>query len=267
MPAPPLANNYEGGTNGTAVSAANSGGASGNAFTSVDGTLADYHAAIARGSLSVRIAQTATPASSRMYWASLGNIAGSNVYFRAYLYVPANPATNLNWFEWRTSTPTRSAAVFIRTGGTLRITDDALASLVETTSTIALNQWIRVEFRILPSTTAGEVELRLYNDPDSTTATDTKVATGLTTLAATVDALRFGHTSAPANFVNYFDEVAVSTSGWIGPTAGAAAQKGRPDADLAAGGWTPTPSSPSTLYDKIDESAADDADYIEATAS
>ena len=36
----------------------------------------------------------------------------------------------------------------------------------------------------------------------------------------------------------------------------------RPDSDVDAGGWTPTPSSPTTLFDKLDEETASDTDYI-----
>lgn len=46
-----------------------------------------------------------------------------------------------------------------------------------------------------------------------------------------------------------------------------ALQYARPSADAAAGGWTSTPGSPTTLFDKIDEASADDADYISATAT
>lgn len=48
---------------------------------------------------------------------------------------------------------------------------------------------------------------------------------------------------------------------------GTAIQFARPDADVAATGWTPTPSSPTTLYDKLDETTASDTDYISATAT
>jgi hypothetical protein len=44
--------------------------------------------------------------------------------------------------------------------------------------------------------------------------------------------------------------------------AGLLAQFLRPDSDISVGGWTPTPSSPTTLFDKIDEDTASDADYI-----
>ncbi len=36
----------------------------------------------------------------------------------------------------------------------------------------------------------------------------------------------------------------------------------RPDSDVDAGGWTPTPSSPTTLFDKLDEVTPSDTDFI-----
>jgi hypothetical protein len=45
----------------------------------------------------------------------------------------------------------------------------------------------------------------------------------------------------------------------------AGTQSLRPDSDITVGGWTPTPSSPTTLFDKIDEVTASDTDYISET--
>ena len=36
----------------------------------------------------------------------------------------------------------------------------------------------------------------------------------------------------------------------------------RPNADISVASWTPTPSSPATLYDKIDEASVNDGDFI-----
>lgn len=40
-----------------------------------------------------------------------------------------------------------------------------------------------------------------------------------------------------------------------------------PNGDISNSGWTPTPSSPATLWDKIDETTPDDTNYISTTAS
>lgn len=41
-----------------------------------------------------------------------------------------------------------------------------------------------------------------------------------------------------------------------------AVQIQRPVADVLTVGWSPTPGSPSTAFDKVDEIVADDADYV-----
>lgn len=50
-------------------------------------------------------------------------------------------------------------------------------------------------------------------------------------------------------------------------SAGAPPQLLRPSSDVSTGPWTPTPSSPATLADKIDEATPDDADYISTQAN
>lgn len=45
------------------------------------------------------------------------------------------------------------------------------------------------------------------------------------------------------------------------------AQFARPDADISAGTWTPVPASPTTLFDKTDETTPDDADYIQSVVN
>ncbi len=52
---------------------------------------------------------------------------------------------------------------------------------------------------------------------------------------------------------------------WSLELAAVAVQFLRPDNDVDAGGWAPTPSSPTTLFDKIDEVTASDTDYISET--
>lgn len=44
-------------------------------------------------------------------------------------------------------------------------------------------------------------------------------------------------------------------------------QKIYPTNDISLGSWTPTPSTPTTLYDKIDETTLDTADYITSDAA
>lgn len=44
-------------------------------------------------------------------------------------------------------------------------------------------------------------------------------------------------------------------------------QHQRPSADVSMSGWSPTPGTPTTLYDKLNEAIVDDSTYISATAT
>jgi len=44
-------------------------------------------------------------------------------------------------------------------------------------------------------------------------------------------------------------------------------QKLRPVLDVTVAGWTPTPSSPNTHFDKIDEAVADDNDFTQSSSA
>ena len=58
------------------------------------------------------------------------------------------------------------------------------------------------------------------------------------------------------------DRIAIA---WSMELAASAIQQLRPDSDIVVGDWEPTPSSPTTLFDKIDEVIASDTDYISET--
>jgi hypothetical protein len=108
----------------------------------------------------------------------------------------------------------------VTSGGFVRAINAADGVVAGTTGAVqvALNQWVRIETRSLPSTTVGEVEWRLFNSPDSTWESETKSATGLV-LAANSNVVDFGvHATAPtAPWTGHFDDIAVSDVGWIGP--------------------------------------------------
>ncbi|HXI18424.1 MAG TPA: hypothetical protein VNM48_18835, partial [Chloroflexota bacterium] len=52
---------------------------------------------------------------------------------------------------------------------------------------------------------------------------------------------------------------------WFDPVA--PPQYARPSSDSTIAGWTPTPASPTTLWDKLDEAAASEADFIQSAAA
>jgi hypothetical protein len=223
MPAPPLANTLEGGTDTTTITPGNSGGASGDAFSNVvigaSATLT-FSATQSRNALSMALVEPGTSALTYAEWTGLGSIT-ANIWFRFYLFLVALPNVILLPLRFNTSGAVGDAFLRINTSGTVQYDNAAQLGEAGTLGTVVCKtgQWIRLEGRVKSSTTVGEAEWRLFNNADSTAYDDTKNATGLV-LGANADACRIGSTVAagPTSQTFYFDDLALSTVDWIGPS-------------------------------------------------
>jgi hypothetical protein len=219
------ANSFEGGSDTTAITTANSGGTSGDAFDAVTNTTGaiTYSATHARtGSLSAQITSAATATPTYVEYDGLGSLTTS-VFMCAYLYITAISTTGrIYLLKANDNTSTRSAALFIETTtGTVHIEDPGglTPAVCDGTTPVATNQWIRLECRILSSTTVGQAEWRLFNTADSRIPTETRLGTGLV-LGANTDRMIFGltETTAPGSYTLWMDDIGYSTSDWLGPT-------------------------------------------------
>ena len=261
MPAPPLSNTFEGGSDGVAITTGNSGGTSGDAFTGIDGTLSLYsNVSPAHGGMAMRIVDTA--ASTRVRWNALGSIT-TDVWMRAYLNLSALPVTNTAViFKAQVNAGTQCMALLVnKTTGTVQALNAANGVIASSLGSVSVpfGSWFRLEMRVLASATVGEIEWKWWSSPDSSGTPDDTVAVTGQALGVDYGEALFGlTTSAPATpFTIYYDDIAVSSTGWIGPSA----QQFRPDADVTTTGWTTTP-----LWSKVDEATADGT-VITATAS
>lgn len=221
MPAPPLTNNFDGGTDGVTITAANSGGASGNAFNDVGLNTNDpvYSLTNARAILGAKCVSTNTDL-SYVAWTGLGSLT-VNVYLRCYLYISTLSFTSGVFpIAWRSAAPADGGFLRIVTAtGKLQMRNAAGSQIgSDSSGAVSAGKVVRLEARYLASTTVGEIEYRYFDDPNSTTATFSDSATGAV-LAANCDIVRFGLTNTPASgdTILYYDDLAVATTGWIGP--------------------------------------------------
>jgi hypothetical protein len=218
----PWTNDLEAGSAGTTL--ATTPGAFTTITTGASVTF-DYSATQAHGgALAARIVQPATPAITFGEASGFGIAGGVDVFARGYFFFPALPAADAQLFIFRTAAAANSARLRIASTGFISALN-AAGNGTGTAGTVqvATNQWVRIEFRVNASTTVGQVEWWLYNNAESLTASDTASATAQV-LGADTDALRVGTGSAsPASFTFYFDDLAASTTGPIGPVATSAA--------------------------------------------
>lgn len=206
-----LINSFEGGTDEVAISTANSGGASGDAFTAVGGTAPVYDTARSHaGSLSARVTGAAGQQST-FRWA----ITGTSIYTRFYIYVPTGnlpPSTyTIQALLMASGSFDNNTVVKLRSDGKLEL---SVVLPVVSTNAIALDQWVRIETQYLNG--AGPV-LRLFNNPESETPTET-----LTNASRPVGTdhpnLLLGLANAVASSPWWFDDVAVGYADWVGPS-------------------------------------------------
>jgi hypothetical protein len=218
-----LVNSAEGGSSGTTVTTGNSGGASGNAWDVVgigtgDSLTFDSTYA-AHGLLSYKISTGSSANPCDVQWSS--SLTGSSVgeiWFRAYLYFTANPASAIKLIVANVS-GTQAAALQLLTTGQLRWLNTSGATILTTTNSIPLNQWCRIEGFIVGSSTVGQVSVSLYDTPDSGTATETETSAATQNTDGAMTLIRYGVDVGVANIGPFWmDDIGVSTTGYLGPS-------------------------------------------------
>ena len=219
-----LTNSSEGGTNATAITAANSGGASGNAWDVVTksgtGTTVTFdNSHPAHGTLGIKCLFAAVSSTACPGWTtSMG--AQSQVWFRRYLYVTAYPTVNTRIWQADIGGTTLCASVYMMTNGTLLFGDTTSGTIFQTTTSVPLNQIVRVEGFLVGSTTVGQVELKLFLTADSTTADETHTSAATQNTGGVPNAFRYGMFSAVVQTTAWSlwsDDDGLSNTGYIGP--------------------------------------------------
>lgn len=206
-------NNFEGGTSGATITPANSGGASGDAFTGVEATLTYSPSAAWRGSMGAISTADSTTAGVRAAISS--TIARGVLHFK----VNALPTTGeLHLLSVYLGT-TRYASWHINIAGYLRLAD-AAANVYTCPNTLSPNTFYRLELLVNSGTTTSNgTAIAAYYLAGSTTALGSFSSSAVNTGAGAVyDRIYFGKRSAVPILVS-FDEVAWDTEGsaLIGP--------------------------------------------------
>lgn len=171
-----LYNTFEGGTNTTTISAANSGGISGDAFDAVTisataGVTFDNTHTLQGSALAAKVSTGGTAGNADLDWTTSLVTVGTTLYARLYLYATANPGTSHRIWVAAPSSGTHCISQMTTTGK-LNILTSTGGAIATSTNSIALNQWVRVEYSTV-ATPTGTVTAKLYNNADSTVATET----------------------------------------------------------------------------------------------
>lgn len=222
MPTPPLANSFMAGSEGTTISAGNSGGASGDAFTIFDNsanpTFPKYLGAIDHYSnFSLGVVDIASGV-AQCGWD--GFAVTTNLFARWYIYLSALPTgTNCQHMRTRDDVSGTNSITRVTTAGKAQFTIPGGTAWTGTVN-VPTGRWVRFEQRWLPSTTAGEEELKWWGNSESTGPPDDAGIVTNQVLKANIGQVFFGLQGSPptAPFTLLIAHVAISDDGWIGPS-------------------------------------------------
>lgn len=215
-------NNAEGGTNGTAVTPGNSGGASGTAFLSVSpgasGSIAFSSAWAAHGTLSYLF----TPAAGAACSTVLPDATAAPQFARRiYVRLTGYPSAETIFADVQTTGGTTVARLHLTATGALKMVNAAGSAVATFTNVLALNTAYRISIEGTVNATTGTFNADLYN-LDSLTSIESKAQTNVNTGSTNVGRLALGKlTAAPSMAPFYIDDIAINTddANEIGPVA------------------------------------------------
>lgn len=227
-------NSFEGGTNGTGITSGNSGGASGDAFDflviGTGATVTFDNTRAAHGTLSARVTPTASQTAN-------GNWQGLNTTdfaIRKYIYLTAATTDDTYWFRSSNAGGgTRLVSLHGDSAGRLVLRTPS-ATVWTSTSTVPLNQWVRIEMyaHIGTGTTDGKVAAAFYS-ADSTTPIDSFTNNALNMGTTAIDQIGFLKYNNQAYATAFWvDDLRIDTAatGLLGPVGSNAAPTVNPPA-------------------------------------
>jgi hypothetical protein len=220
-------NTVEGIANAATVTAANSGGASGNAWNSTastSATLISDNTHAAHGTQSVKLATTTSVVDS-MTWTLTASLTW---FFRVYIWIDSIvAASNPSIIRMRGGSDTIQAMrITFSDTRHLQIRDGSNSLVSTMTGVFAFGAWYRVEGFATPGTgtTTGAGEIKLFLGDSTTTVTSGTLTTsgqnfnGTTLTSGNIDAFNFGQVAAMANLpAEWMDDFAASNVAYIGP--------------------------------------------------
>ena len=237
-----LGNNADFGTNGTALTIANSGNATSRFFQNFTqaGQISFSNMQAAHGTLSYQF-QAVSGSDNIVTWRGLHTNAAA---MRFYFYFTANPA-ELNPFAQFTTGPggfLQLAWLAVNLNGRLCVLDATSTVIWQAAAPLSLNTWYRFElFASLGGTaTTGTIQAAYYV-LDNPTAVDSFSTSTANLGTDPIAWARFGKIASSATYATpfYLDEIEIvqNASGFIGPYASLPAQPPAVPGTIPHLGW------------------------------
>jgi hypothetical protein len=203
---------FEAGVNGATITTG-AGEASATAWNVVAGSPTYSVTHVAHGSLASSFASN----NEYLRWTKAFS---ADHYGRFYLYATSIPSSSQAVVKIEAQTGTNpNNRIEIHNDGIVYIRDNT-GGTVSGSVQIATNQWIRIEYHFVASTTVGLLEVRLFNSAESTTPSDTISPGNVNTGNESPTELYIGTEEfGPWGSTIWFDDIVANATSWVGPVA------------------------------------------------
>jgi hypothetical protein len=223
-----ITNSAEGGSNGVAVTAANSGGASGTAWSTVNAGTGGSNVTFSSsgalfGSMGYAITTGGTADIGFTTW-STPLTPGLTMYSRGYFYFATTVTSIFRFFQLTNASFLSCGGIGTTAANKFKILNSAGTLVSTSTTTVPTNQWIRLDLMVFSDTSVGQIELKIFLSPNSTTPDETLTTPPtVNTRGGNIGGCVYGIDVGVANFTMYMDELGVADTGYISPAGVSAA--------------------------------------------
>ena len=160
---------FETGVDGNSISTGDAGSATAwNTVVSTANSTQTYSNVQKYGSLSQRVVNNATPDNGYVQWtnSTLGTSLTTH-WGRYYLFLPSGHDQALIFVRGLDEAGVRAWELLLNTDLTVSVRDAGGTARGTSTTALATNQWVRVEWNGVHSTTAGFIECKIFNSAES----------------------------------------------------------------------------------------------------
>lgn len=234
-----LTNTAEGGSNGTTVTAANSGGSSFDAWSS-NPTIGSGAALIfdstqaMHGTLSYRFSTGASSVQCKVVWTFT---AAGTIQFRIYVRTPS-AFTNLPTILRMQGSGTQTMRIAWNSSGNLTVRDTTNTQQGQSSTTFSTSTWYRIE-GYCTAGSSSVAEVKIWTSPDDTGAANETLSLSAKNFGtASIDTFEIGQVAAATNIPQWWaDDITIAdTQAYLGPVATAQATAALAASAALAGG-------------------------------
>jgi hypothetical protein len=175
--------------------------------------------------LAMQVVTDATPNTALVSWgeSTLGTSI-TTIYGRLYLFLPSGHDQNVFVARGFGIGGALAWEIIILAAGNILLRDNTGASSATGAVNVSMNQWIRIEFKMVSSPTVGQLEAKLFNTADSSSPDETITSAANQNTLTRTDRVRFGVTvQGKASSTYYFDNILVNDTAYPGPVVTATA--------------------------------------------